>query len=309
MKILVSGLINLENNVRVKNFPIEYSPIEYAFNDVEFHISGVGYNVMCALNALGDNVLPITLIGRDFIGDMIKSKIESLGISTDFVLRYLSKTCTSTVLFDNKGKRKIYCDLKNIQDEMVSFEDVDKKIDDCDGYVICNINFNDEIINKVRRYGKPVFCDVHVLSNINDEYNRRFMMNSDVLFLSHEGIKGNHEDFLISIYKKYHNKIIVLGQGKVGALLLDGNTHEVVSIPSVDTREVVNTVGAGDALFSSFIHFYLKGLSPIDSLKRAMTFASYKIGESGGAKGFINERTLDSIYKTLELPVYKVKNF
>ena len=52
MKVLVSGLINIESNVFVNNFPVEYSPIEYAFNQVSFDFSGVAYNIIKALSAL-----------------------------------------------------------------------------------------------------------------------------------------------------------------------------------------------------------------------------------------------------------------
>ena len=36
--------------------------------------------------------------------------------------------------------------------------------------------------------------------------------------------------------------------------------NEFVELTAVKTKEVINTVGAGDALFSAFIHFYAKGM-------------------------------------------------
>ena len=53
-----------------------------------------------------------------------------------------------------------------------------------------------------------------------------------------------------------------------------------------------NTVGAGDALVSAFVHFYLKGEAPVEALRKASYFASYKIGESGASKGFLTEEAL-----------------
>ena len=49
LKILVSGLINIETNIAIGNFPIHYCPIEYSFNKVSLDISGVAYNVINAL--------------------------------------------------------------------------------------------------------------------------------------------------------------------------------------------------------------------------------------------------------------------
>lgn len=309
MKILVSGLINIETNVAVHNFPVEYSPIEYAFNEVSVDLSGVAYNIIKALNVLGDTVFPISIIGKDIVGTMIKNELKSLGISTENLFEQLEQTCTSTILFDESGRRKVFCDLKNIQDKILSYSLVENKVKEADGIIVCNINFNDELIRKAKESGKTIFTDVHVLSNINDEYNKRFLENADIVFLSDEGISGNHEDFLVSIWEKYKNRAIVLGQGKAGAMILDGKTRSITSVASVKTRPVLNTVGAGDALFSSFVHFYLQEREPLVCLKKAVTFASWKIGESGGAKGFISEKELKNLCNKIEYKEVLVKNF
>jgi ribokinase len=68
--------------------------------------------------------------------------------------------------------------------------------------------------------------------------------------------------------------------------------REIKHFPAIKTREVVNTIGAGDALFSCFIHYYHKTKDPYYSIQLATLFASYKIGENGGAKGFLTEEKL-----------------
>ena len=74
LKILVSGLINIETNIAIGNFPIHYCSIEYSFNKVSFDISGVAYNVMNALSVLGDEIIPVSIIGKDPFGNFIKEK-------------------------------------------------------------------------------------------------------------------------------------------------------------------------------------------------------------------------------------------
>lgn len=96
---------------------------------------------------------------------------------------------------------------------------IEKTAASCDGLILCNINFNDELIKNAKKIGKPVFTDLQDLSDIHDSYNRRFLQNADVIFLSDEKIQGNHEDFLLALHREYQNKIIVLGQGKKGAIL------------------------------------------------------------------------------------------
>jgi sugar/nucleoside kinase (ribokinase family) len=55
-------------------------------------------------------------------------------------------------------------------------------------------------------------------------------------------------------------------------------------------------VGAGDALFSCFLHFYLDGDEPILALRKATVFAAYKIGESGASLGFLPEDELHRLF-------------
>jgi ribokinase len=66
---------------------------------------------------------------------------------------------------------------------------------------------------------------------------------------------------------------------------------------TVRTRTVVNSIGAGDALFSAFLDGYMRTGDPYSALKRAMVFASYKIGGKGAAHGFLSPEALDEWVK------------
>ena len=57
----------------------------------------------------------------------------------------------------------------------------------------------------------------------------------------------------------------------------------------------MNTVGAGDALFSGFLHSYGQGHPPLEALRRAQLFAAAKIRTSGASKGFLTARELDRL--------------
>ena len=78
-------------------------------------------------------------------------------------------------------------------------------------------------------------------------------------------------------------------------------------LPAAEVSKVVNTVGAGDSLFSSFIHYYTKGLSPVECLKRAEIFAAYKIGFDGASVGFADEATVEKIMSDNNLVVKRYK--
>lgn len=290
-KILVSGLINIETTVKVREFPIDYYPIDYPFFGVNSSVSGVGYNLCRAYTALGDEVRIASMTGSDTAAMIIRAELSACGVSDEYIKPILTETPASVVLYDESGKRQIYCDLKDIQDHDYGFsEDI---LENIDLVAACNINFNRPLLTLAKRRNKPIATDVHVLNSLDDEYNHDFMAAADILFLSDEGIKGDYREFMRSLHDRYQNKLIVLGMGKKGALLLDGNNGSFVALPAYGTGDVQNTVGAGDALFSSFIHYYVKGFSPADALDRAQLFAALKIRHSGGAKGFPSEGEME----------------
>ena len=266
--ILVSGLINTETTVRVRQFPVNYYPIDYPFFGVNTAVSGVAYNISKALKTLGDDVTLLTMTGRDFPAEYIQSQLCTAGIGTDWVKPRLKETP-----YDFP-------------------EDICR---DADVVAACNINFNRPLLHQAKTLGKTVATDVHVLSDIHDEFNREFMSCADILFLSDEGIRGDYRDFLRALGDTYGNRIIVLGRGAEGAAMYLREENRIFALPAVQVGEIVNTVGAGDALFSGFLHHFARGYRPLDALARAQVFASAKIRVSGAANGFPAEKEMESL--------------
>ncbi len=293
-KILVSGLINLETTCGVRGFPVEYAPIDYNFFGVNSAVSGVGYNVVKSLATLGNSVDMATMLGGDSAGDLAIAALKDSGVNCEHAVRCMEQTPASVVLYDSDGRRRIYCDLKDIQERSYDFSGVE--VSDYAAAVACNINFSRPLLHKAKQAGIPVATDVHVMSNIDDEYNRDFMACADILFLSDEGLPCEPRDFIMQIERRYGNKIIVLGQGGNGALMYLRDEGRFYDFSAVRVGEVVNTVGAGDSLFSSFVSMYAEGLHPVECLKRAEIFASNKIGANGASNGFVTRGELEELY-------------
>lgn len=285
MNILVSGLLNTETTTAVRGFPIHYYPIDYPFFGIETNVSGVAFNIAKALHTLGDTVRLTSMTGNDFAADYIRRSLSQLGISTDHVHPCLRQTPSSVVLYDPEGRRQIYCDLKDIQETSYAFSP--ELLEGIDLVAACNIQFNRPLLHMAKQAGKTIATDVHVLSNIYDDYNREFMELADILFLSDEGIGPDWGHFLWQLAHTYESKLIVLGRGAAGAAMYLRQTDRIVEMPAVTVGKVVNTVGAGDALFSAFLHYYAKGCAPEDALYRAQVFAGHKILVNGASNGFI----------------------
>jgi acarbose 7IV-phosphotransferase len=289
--ILVCGLVNIETTIKTDNFPIEYSPVEYNFLGVNSSVSGVGYNIVKALKTLGDIPIFFSIIGNDMYKEIIFSELKKDKIDSDYVLPLLEQTVQSGILYD-KSKRKIILDLKNIQEINFPIGLLKDVINKIDLGIICNINFSRNLLQVLKENGKIIATDVHVLNDINDNYNNDYIKYSNILFLSNEGIIGNENDMIIQLSQKYSHEIIVITMGENGLMMYVKKKREIKRFQAIKTREVVNTIGAGDALFSCFIHFYCDTKDPYYSIQLASLFASYKIGESGGAKGFLTKEEL-----------------
>lgn len=294
-KIIVSGLVNTETTVKVSKFPIEYFPIDYPFFGVNTDVSGVAYNVAKALKTLGDDVDLFSMVGTDIGGEYISKSLNQLGISDQHIKSNLKETPNTVVLYDEVGKRQIYCDLKDIQDQ--SYDFTENMYENCDAIIACNANFNRPLLQKAKIAGKIIATDVHVLSDIDDSYNNDFMRFANILFLSDENIKGDVKKFIISLCEKFQNEIIVLGRGSKGAMMYVKMDNKFYDLPAVKGVKIVNTVGAGDALFSAFVHYYVGGFNPEDALKRAQIFAAIKIGCNGAANGFASEKEVETLYQ------------
>ncbi len=302
MKLFVSGLVNVETNLRIRSFPVTYYPIDYPFYGIKSTVSGVGYNISKAAKILGDEVTFSSLIGKDPEARRIVNALDESGVARDYIFDSLETTPVSVVLYESGegGRRQVYCDLKDVQERSTNIEAVKPAIYDSDLCVLCNVNYNRELLSVAKQAGKPIATDVHVLSDIHDSFNRDFMMNADILFLSDEDIPVSPHDFLTALKNEYPAKVIVIGLGSDGAAIYERDKDEISFMSAVSIGGVVNTVGAGDAMFTAFLHYAGKGMTPIEALKRAQIFAALKIRYDGGSIGFSTEEQVEEVYRSYE---------
>lgn len=293
--ILVMGLINIETTLKVEHIPIDYVPARYPFFGVNSTVSGVGLNITKALHTLGDAVTFASLLGNDTGADITRAELRALGVPDDLVLSHLSATPQSVVIYDPSGRRMIFTDLKDIQETPYPLDKTTEALHTCDIAVLCNINFSRAMLAEAQRLGKPIATDVHAISSLDDEYNADYMRAAHLLFMSHERLPDSPENWVHQIWQRYATPVIVIGMGAEGALLAVHHDQVMQRIPAVQTRPIINTIGAGDALFSAFVHSYAHTQDPYAAIKRAVVFASYKIGTAGAADGFIDSPSLDAL--------------
>jgi len=293
--ILISGLINIETTLRVDRFPVEYVPVRYPFFGVNSTVSGVGYNIARALATLGDEVRLLSIVGEDAAGTLARQALAADGISDQFVVSGMARTAQSVILYDPDGRRQIHVDLKDVQERAYPEALFERAAAGCDLAVLCNANFSRPLLQKARQMGMTVAKDVHAIADLDAPYDRDFMAAADILFMSDEQLPCAPEEWARRVMNRYGPEVAVIGLGSEGALLAVRADGFMERVPAVHTRPVVSTIGAGDALFSCFLHFYHKTRAPYEALRKAVVFASYKIGEPGAAEGFLGEEELNRI--------------
>ena len=293
-KIIVAGLINIETTIKIDHFPIDYTPVRFAFGGVRSTVSGVGYNITKALTTLGHDVDFLSLIADDPAGSMIHAELRAIGVNPQHVVSSLAETPQSAILYDDAGKRMINSDLKAIQETFYPLEQLN--VEGVDIAVLANINFSRPMLAKVKAAGIPIATDIHTISTLDDDYNRDYMAHADILFMSDEHLPTTPEVWVHQVWQRYETPIIGIGLGAEGALIAVREDNRIEQMPAKALRPIISTIGSGDALFSAFVHGYITTKDPYHAMRQAVLFSGYKIGAAGGGEGFLTAAALAQYY-------------
>lgn len=292
-RIAVVGHTNVETAVHADQLTALVSD-RFAENALSISVSGVGVNVAFALHGLGNDVRFATVLGRDVLGTACREEIVRSGLDPSNAVPGMAVTAQSLSRYARDGSRLNLVDLKDVQSCAYPAELVPALLDDVELAVICNIGYGRPLLAEAIQRGIPIATDVHAVTGLGDSYNQDWMAAATVLFASHERLECSPEAFVREVLARHSPAVVVVGMGVGGSLLgLPGAAP--VRVPAARTRPVVNTVGAGDALFSSFVDGWLRGAEPAEALRRAAIFASWKIGANGGAAGFLDRDAWDAL--------------
>lgn len=287
-KFLIAGIIQRETTVKVSNIPIEYSRVTKGKETVFRGVGGDAYNMTKALKWLGDDVDLLSMIGNDDA-----YLIEKHRLNPDYVLTSLDETPLSVIFFDRNRKQQIFDDWKDIEQAEYDIKLFERSLDDTDIVILSNANFCRPFLAKVKEKKKKLVVNFHGFQESTD---KEFLEAADIIYVSDDEIGGEPFEAIKELGEKYPAECIIIGLGKSGLLMYTRNDNMVVPYSSVHIKEVINTVGAGNALLSCFVHYYQKTNDYHESVKYALLFAAYKIGYIGTSKGFMTEEEMEQWY-------------
>ncbi len=298
-KIVVAGVTSLYVSVGVGEFPLEYEPTRTPAW-MRSGVSGSAGHIAQILRTLGDEVKLCTLAGTDPAGLAIRASLRTDGLLSQGVVDG-GASSLGVVLVAPDGRRTGFPYLAAVNAISYPAELFRQHADGADLAVLTNARFVRPLIAHAEQLDVPVAVDAHLISDIEDPYNRPWLEAADIVFCSHERLPCPPAEWVAQVFARYPGcGIVGVGSGPDGCLLglRDGT---LVQAASVTPRGVVNTAGAGDALFASFLHGWLATGNPVEALESAVLHAGWKIGDTFPAASSLTAAELADLGKICQV--------
>lgn len=292
-KFLVAGVVQKETIVKVDKIPIEYQNAVIRPNSIFTSTGGDAYNEALALESLGNSVDFISMVGQNESMDLINPPGSEVRLVTDYILSRLDETPTSVVLYDNSRKQQSFEDIKNLRETAYDLVLFKERAARAEMLVISNANFCRPFLYAGKELRKTIAVNIREYLPKKEGFNEDFLKAADILYVSDDNLIQEPYEFVKELAARYRPEIIILGQGSDGLILYDKKKNIIAHYHTVKTHDIINTVGAGNALFSCFLHYYNKTGDSVYAVKNALLFASYKIGFMGTSNGFMTENQID----------------
>jgi sugar/nucleoside kinase (ribokinase family) len=289
-KIVVAGVTSLYMSMGVEQFPVQLAHRARP-TWMRCGVTGAAGHIAQILQRLGDDVQLCTIAGRDAAGRAIRADLQDRGLLGRGVVEGPASSL-GVVLVAPDGSRTGYPYLAAVNTAEFPAEVFCEYAQGADLAVMTNARFVQPLIEHATKFDLPIAVDVHLISDVDDEYNRPWLEAADIVFCSHERLPCPPEEWVARIFKRYPGcEMAGIGLGPDGCLLglRDGT---LIAAPAIVSRGVVNTSGAGDALFASFLHGWLATGNPVGALESAAMYAGWKIGDSFPGASLLTESDL-----------------
>jgi acarbose 7IV-phosphotransferase len=300
-KIAVAGVTSLYMSVGVESFPVEYaSGAKPAW--MRAGVTGSAGHIAQVLRKLGDDVNLCTLAGCDPAGLAIRAELDTHGLLGSGVID-AGVSSLGVVLVAPDGRRMGLPYLATVSVIDYPVDVFRQQADGADLAVLTNAAFVRPLVQHAARLGVPVAVDVHLISDVEDGYNRPWLEVADIIFCSHERLPRGPAAWIAEIFARYPGcGVVGIGSGPDGCMLglRDGT---LIRAGAVAPRGIASTAGAGDALFASFLHGWLATGNPVEALEAAALHTGWKIGDTFPGASSLSEAELGALQDLHEVPM------
>lgn len=271
--------------------PVIYGEVLFdKFPDGSIVLGGAPFNVAWHLQAFGQKPLFISRVGNDSLGRDIRHSMQEWGLDTSG-LQLDSRRPTGTVEVGIQNGEPVF--------EIVN----DCAYDYIDAHSIPPLEpamlYHGTLIQRNRtsaatlatlrdRIQKPVFLDVNLRSpwwsrrTVEESLHQAAMvkLNEDELVILAPDT-GQLQTKAVYLLQEYGIGQLLVTRGARGVVALNADGMKLEIAPVAGDREVIDTVGAGDAFASTAILGNLLGWPLRITLERAQQFASAIVAVRG----------------------------
>ena len=262
---------------------------------------GKGANQAVACSRAGASTCIVTKLGEDKYTDLIVGNLKKAGVTTfvDIVSGEQNDIAKITIRdgdnsIERSGKIITYFD-----DELI---DKYKQVILASKYVIlqnkASYDFTKSLIEFCYENGiKTILTPTkpQQISVVANENNAEILNKVTYICANEkEAVAVFGENSVENIVKKHKNQLIITLGGKG---LVYSNDKEVVKLPAITVKQVVDTTGAGDTFCGNFVANLAVGM-PFDEAVYLAQFASaYKIGYESAQTGMPTKQELEEFVR------------
>lgn len=128
---------------------------------------------------------------------------------------------------------------------------------------------------------------------ITDENNKKLLEKVSIITANESEAKEiTQSETIEEAIQKLPNMIVTAGEK--GAYFMKNG--EIVNIPAITPKEIVDTTGAGDTLCGNFVSYCLKGYSKEEALKMGIKASTLKLEKVGAQPGMPYSHELEDFY-------------
>jgi sugar/nucleoside kinase (ribokinase family) len=278
--VVVIGGTGVDTIVQVPELPLPYADT-YPVPPVVDRIGNTGSGVALGCHALGLRVKLVDLIGEDPQGALIRDHLARRGLDFAWAPSEAG-TRRSVVLVDPGGRRLSLHDPRPVDGQRLPRDLYLPALGVARHVHLSIVDFARHVYADIPG-GTTVSTDLHDWDGEND-YHRDFAYSSDLVFMSAAALGERREAVMRDIAARGRARVVVCTDGADGCHVLsdgEGARHFPAEPPP---GPVVDSVGAGDAFVSGFLHGRLTG-RPLEECVRLGALAGARACTVAGVDG------------------------
>jgi len=282
MKILVIGGVSFDTIVHLSRLP---EPVSQTLFGSDYQtIGSTGAGKALNLTKLGIQTTLHATLADDEYGNLIRKYLQNRGVSAIYDKDQFTERHVN--IMDIEGNRVSIFTASTTVNPNIDWDRLEKLIINHDLIVLNIIPYTKKVIALVKKHHKTIWTDLHDYEEDNTYYDE-FIDAADCLFFSSDKVVNHRK--LMEKWIKMGKSMVVVTHGKNGASV--ATKEAFLYEPIINTYQLVDSNGAGDAFFAGFLYGYIKN----ESIQTCLAYGTIAGGVTVSSKELVSP-LLSEIY-------------